>query len=421
MTSTLRIVVTGLIAQYPLGGVAWDYLQYVLGLARLGHDVYYVEDSGQWPYNPREGGLAVDYQWNITYLANLMNRFNLGHKWAYRLPWERTWFGLSQRQWQEVVQSADLLINVSGTVDQVDDYAAIGHRVYIDSDPMFTQIHLVQGSPHFVAQVHAHNVHFTFGETLSPLAPETGLDWRPTRQPIVLSEWRSKTSPRDVLTTVMNWTSYEDLVYNGRRYGQKDVEFMNFLTLPDLVFPTELEIAVNLGKTRRTPHALLKQHGWRLVDPDQVCPDMESYRHYIQHSKAEWSVAKQAYVAGKTGWFSCRSACYLAAGRPAVVQDTGFSSIIPVGEGLLAFTTLAEAAAAIDDLKTRYGRHAQAAYDLAAAYFNSDGVLTQLLEESFCHDATLAHSRAGLRDSRPARRPNLEQVTLPDGSHTPGP
>ena len=398
MTSKLRIIVTGLIARYPLGGVAWDYLQYVLGLARLGHDVYYVEDSGQWPYHPREGGLAVDYRWNITYLANLMERFNLGHKWAYRLPEKAAWFGLSERQWREVVQSADLLINVSGTIDQLADYRPVQRLAYIDSDPMFTQIRLSKRPLYFYAQVQAHDVHFTFGEHLSPLVPSTGHHWRPTRQPIVLAEWDSAVPQRDVLTTVMNWTSYQDVVHAGRRYGQKDVEFMRFLPLPSLVAPTVLELAVNVGITRHTPHALLKRHGWQLADPLRVCPDLDRYRYYIQSSKAEWSVAKHAYVAGGTGWFSCRSACYLAAGRPVVVQDTGFSSILPVGEGLLAFTTLDEAAAAIQELQAHYERHTIAARSLAETYFNSDLVLTQLIEEAFSHDPvpqprapTLAH------------------------------
>jgi hypothetical protein len=386
MTSKLRIIVTGLIAQYPLGGVAWDYLQYVLGLARLGHDVYYVEDSGQWPYNPCEGGLAVDYMWNIHYLANLMERFELGQKWAYRLPYEKVWFGLSECQWREVVHSADLLINVSGTVDHVADYRPVQRLAYIDSDPMFTQIRLHQGVPFFSSQVQAHDVHFTFGEHLSPSVPSTGHHWRPTRQPIILDAWHSTMPRRDVLTTVMNWTSYHDVVYEGRHYGQKDVEFVRFLNLPSLVAPAVLELAVNLGNTRRTPHALLKHHGWQLVDPDQVCPDLDRYRHYIQTSTAEWSVAKHAYVAGKTGWFSCRSACYLAAGRPVVVQDTGFSSILPVGDGILAFTTLEDAATAIEDLCARYPQHAKAARDLADAYFHSDLVLNKLIEEAFCHD-----------------------------------
>jgi hypothetical protein len=198
-----------------------------------------------------------------------------------------------------------------------------------------------------------------------------------------LSEWHPEASHREVFTTVMNWTSYKPVVYGTQSYGQKDVEFMRFQELPNLVAPTVLEIAVNAGKTRRTPRQLLAHKGWRVVDPDQVCPDLDSYRHYIQSSKAEWSVAKNGYVVGQPGWFSCRSACYLAAGRPVVVQDTGFGAVLPVGEGLLTFTTVAEAVAAIKDVEVNYRHHARAARELAETHFGSAKVLTRLVDEAF--------------------------------------
>jgi hypothetical protein len=187
---------------------------------------------------------------------------------------------------------------------------------------------------------------------------------------------------RDVFTTVMNWTSYKPVVYGNQSYGQKDVEFIRFGDLPSLVAPTVIEIAVNAGKTRKTPRQLLAHKGWHVVDPADVCPDFDSYRQYVETSKAEWSVAKNGYVLGQPGWFSCRSACYLAAGRPVVVQDTGFSHVLPVGEGLLAFTTVAEAVAAIKEVEAHYARHAKAARDIAAAYFSADAVLTRLVEEA---------------------------------------
>jgi len=188
-----------------------------------------------------------------------------------------------------------------------------------------------------------------------------------------------------VFTTVMNWTSYKPVVYGNQSYGQKDVEFRRFHDLPSLVAPAILELAVNTGKTRRTPRALLAHKGWHVVDPAEVCPDFDSYRRYLETSKAEWSVAKNGYVLGQPGWFSCRSACYLAAGRPVVVQDTGFSTIFPVGEGIVPFTTVAEAVAAIKEVEATYERHAKAARDIAAAYFDSETVLTHLIDEAV-HD-----------------------------------
>ena len=180
------------------------------------------------------------------------------------------------------------------------------------------------------------------------------------------------------------------MVYNGQTYGQKDVEFKRFLELPSRVSPTVLEIAVNIGKTRRTPHALIAHKGWRVVDPDNVCSDLDSYRKHIESSRAEWSVAKNGYVLGQPGWFSCRSACYLAAGRPVVVQDTGFSSVLPVGEGILPFTNIEEAVAAIHEVESNYTRHAKTAREIAEEYFDSDKVLNKLIDEAMdANDQTI--------------------------------
>jgi hypothetical protein len=382
MPTSLRIIVSGLIAQYPLGGVTWDYFQYVLGLARLGHDVYYIEDTGLWPYNPQEGGVSKGCAFNVAYLAAIMERYGLGERWAYRFPWQSQWFGLSDAKRREVIRTADLLINISGTLERPEEYRQVRRMAYIDSDPVFTQVKLARGQLDFRRWIDLHDVQFSFGECLSPAVPDTGHRWRPTRQPIVLAEWHPETPYRDAFTTVMNWTSYKPVVYGNRSYGQKDVEFMRFCDLPRLVAPTVLEIAVNAGKTRRTPRALLAHRGWRVVDPAQVCPDVDSYRRYVETSKAEWSVAKNGYVVGQPGWFSCRSACYLAAGRPVVVQDTGFGGVLPVGEGLLAFRTLEEAVAAIKEVEAHYDRHAKAARAIAEAYFDAGAVLRRLIDEA---------------------------------------
>ena len=180
----------------------------------------------------------------------------------------------------------------------------------------------------------------------------------------------------------MNWTSFNDVFYNGQTYGQKDSEFKRFLELPSIVRPTVFEIAVASGKTRKVPTDLLIYKGWRVIDPAQVCHNMNSYRDYIQSSMAEWTVAKNGYVLGQAGWFSERSACYLAAGRPVVVQDTGFTSILPVGQGILTFKTVEEAAAGIREVETNYDHHSKAARDIAEEYFDSDKILTLLVERA---------------------------------------
>ncbi len=392
--SSLRIIVTGLIAQYPLGGVAWDYLQYVVGLARLGHDVYYIEDTGQWPYNPQEAGTTKSCEYNVNHLRDTLGRFGLEDRFAYCFPWGPTWYGLPDEKRCDVIASADLVVNVSGVLCQPDKYRAAKRMAYIDSDPMFTQLKMARGQHDLKKAVDLHDVHFTFGECRSDLVPDTGHTWQPTRQPILLDQWSPREPARDVYTTIMNWTSYKDIEFDGKSYGQKDREMKAMLDLPGKVRPINLELAIAAGKTRRPPKKMLEQRGWGVVDPDLVCGDVDAYRNYIQTSRGEWSVAKHGYVAGKTGWFSCRSACYLASGRPVVVQDTGFSSVLPIGEGVLTFNTVNEAADALREVEANYQTHSRAARGFAEDYFAADKVLSDMVERAMIEPTTTA-SRAG--------------------------
>jgi hypothetical protein len=386
MTTKLRIIVSGLIAQYPLGGVAWDYCNYLVGLHRIGHDVYYIEDSGQWPYNPSENGTSRSCEFNVQYLSKLLSRFGLGDKWGYRFPHQAEWFGLTSAERETIIDSADLLINVSGVLRNPWEYKRGAKLIFIDTDPVFNQIKLLKGQSEFKKMVDTHDVHFSFGEVLPRHYFDTGHDWKTTRHPILTSEWQVEPPIENVFTTVMNWTSYKDVEYEGESYGQKDVEFDTFLDLPDAVSPTNLKIAMSGGKTRHPPMELLKYKNWRIVDPAVVCPDFDSYRSYIQSSKGEWSVAKNGYVKARSGWFSGRSGCYLAAGRPVILQDTGYSEVLPTGEGLIAFNTFGEAVAGIQEVEANYKKHSMAAREIAEEYFDSDKVLTKLIEESFSTD-----------------------------------
>jgi glycosyltransferase involved in cell wall biosynthesis len=416
MASSLRIVVTGLIAQHPfLGGISWHYLQYLLGLRRLGHDVYYFEDSGQWPYNFDGGAsgndwISYDCSENVAYLHWLMTRFGLESRWSYRFPIRNQWYGLPDSERRDVVNRADMLLNVSGSLEFPDHYWRIGRLVYIDTDPIFTQVKLARGEVDFRRRVDAHDVHFSYGERLTDVVPETGHNWRPTRQPIVLSEWNPTHPPRNAFTTVMSWTSYKPLTYGGKTYGQKDLEFYRFLDLPKKVKPVTLELSLSnvehvnwRTQTENLPpevlelikeqsewgsRDLLLRAGWNVVDAKMTCGGLDSYRNYIRRSKAEWSVAKNGYVQAQPGWFSERSACYLAAGRPVVVQDTGFSKVLPAGSGILAFNTVAEAAAAVEKVAASYTRESKAARSIAEEYFASEKVLTRLIEEAFAADVS---------------------------------
>jgi hypothetical protein len=394
----LRIVVTGLTAQHPrLGGMAWHDLQYVLGLARLGHDVYYLEDSGQWPYTysaAADGSdwIAWDPALNVSHLAAVMDRFGLGERWMYRFPIKPRWYGLPARKRREVLSTADLLINVSGALRRPGDYRAIPRLAYVDSDPVFTQIqlNLARGQIKFQRRVAAHDVNFSYGERLGDGVPGTQFRWRPTRQPIVLSEWAPIDKRREAYTTIMSWTSYRPLRFRGALYGQKDVEFSRYATLAGQVSGVRLEVALGSLRHREwqsspwpeEPTGLLRRLGWKLVDAQRTCGGLDSYRNYIRSSKAEWSVAKNGYVVGQAGWFSCRSACYLAAGRPVIVQDTGFSPGVPTGEGIVTFSSVPEAAAGIAQVEADYNHHSKAARAIAHEYFDSSKVLGRLVEEA---------------------------------------
>jgi hypothetical protein len=397
LASGLRIIVTGLIGQYPLGGVAWDYLQYVLGFAGLRHDVYYLEDTGEWPYNPDEGAVGRGPGFTVRYLEGVMSRYGLEEKWGYCFGDDR-WFGMPASRRAQVLASADLVINVSGTLGRPAEYREAAPRArfaYVDTDPVFTQVRLIQ---HREARslIDANDVLFSFGETMADTVLDTGHRWRPTRHPVVLDEWKPRPARREAFTTVMNWTSYESVDWRGLSLQQKDVEFERFLDLPERVRPAVLELALAEGKTRHPPRQRLSASGWRIVDPSVVCPDPESYRDYIAGSVGEWSVSKNGYVNPPSGWFSGRSACYLASGRPVVLQDTGFSSVLPVGVGLFSFSSLDEATEAIREVESNWDRHSKAAREIAEQYFDSARVLDRLLVETMDGD----RPRAPLGGSR---------------------
>jgi hypothetical protein len=207
------------------------------------------------------------------------------------------------------------------------------------------------------------------------------VNWHPTRQPIVLDWWPKPTdAPRDVFTTVMNWVSYKPCEFDGETWGQKDVEFLEFVDLPQRT-PQELEIAMGLGPGMKRPTEMLREKGWQIVEPSERLPDPWSYRDYLRSSKGEWSVAKEGYVKSRSGWFSCRSACYLALGRPCVLQDTGWSAHYPTGDGLFAFDTIGEAVAGIEEVNADYSHHAAEARRLAEEMFDSRKVLGRMLDK----------------------------------------
>jgi len=379
-------------AQYPVGGVAWDYLQYVIGLACLGHDVFYHEDTWCWPYHPRDNRMTDDAGYSAGFLKNFFNRYapELAGHWHY-LHLHDTSYGMSRRAFDTVARTADLFINVSGASFLPDALSPHCLKVFVDTDPGYTQIVLSErpawseNVDRWGAGVLAHDRHFTYGENIGApdcRVPTAGLHWGKTRMPIVLDRWERipiPTSPVGSWSTVMSWNVFRGkLEYGGAEYHGKAVEFDRIIGLPrQLGLPFRLA----LGGTE-APTAQLTAKGWEVHDGPAVTLTPQDYRDYIAASCGEVSVAKNVYVALRTAWFSCRSACYLAAARPVVVQDTGFSRVFPTGLGLHAFTDGEQAAEAIRAIERDYGHEARLARELAHAHFDSRWVLTRLIDDA---------------------------------------
>jgi hypothetical protein len=386
------IIVTGMAATFPIGGVAWDYLQYLLGFVRMGHDAYYLEDSGNWTFDPLQATFTDDAAANAAYLVDCLKALEPGleKRFCFRDTHDNHW-GLSREQLQAVVRRADVFINISATCQLRQEYAKIPLKILLDSDPLYTQTSIplyVAGRAdekqrESVEKMKCYDAHFSFGEHVGRdfcKVPRELFTWRPTRQPIVIDCWKTaEPFTRELFTTVLSWQPVEKgPVVNGVEYGGKNMEFEKFINLPKRT-RAALELALGGG---RAPKEKLAAYGWKLVDGYDMSSTPWIYRDYIQQSMAEFSMAKNAYVATRSGWFSCRSACYLAAGRPVVVQDTGFSDFIPTGEGLLAFTTIDEALAGIESIRADWNRHAQAAYEIANDYFDASKVLGAMLKEA---------------------------------------
>jgi hypothetical protein len=375
-----------MIATYPVGGVVWDYAQYALGLEKLGWEVHYLEDTGCQTYDPRVAEYSDDCSYGVAFLAGALERLSgtLGRRWHLRAA-DGTTYGLPREEFEAIVRGSDLLLNVSGSALLRDTYMAARCKVLIDSDPgwnHFVNFPKWDDRPRWQDShgYRAHDAFFTFAERFGradcPL-PGLGLPWKTTR-PLVISECWSPQPPGKRWSTVMSWDNFRGPIeYQGIRYGTKELEFPMIESLPERV-SLPFEIAVGGA---HAPREQWRRSGWRVLDSHQISRTAQAYRSYVQRSRGELSVAKNIYVATRCGWFSGRSVCYLAAGRPAVLQDTGFSDVIPTGAGLLAFSTADQAAAAIEEVEADYQWHAGAARRIAMEHFDYRVVLGRLLKE----------------------------------------
>lgn len=382
---TLRIVVLGYIVRCPIGGMAWHHLQYVLGLAQLGHDVYFIEDSGdeQWAcYDPARSVTDPDPGYGLKFIEQIFQQVGLDHRWAYHDALGTRWYGPAANRIDELSRTADLVLNLSGSNLLRDWVMRIPVRVYVDTDPVFTQLRHLSNSSRLDRALQ-HTTFFSFGENIGQAScniPDDGIAWQATRQPVVLDAWPVTPGPAaGSFTTVMQWDkTLQDvpLEHNGQRYGRKADSFTAYYDLPKRS-GERLELA--LGGSAAPRHELAA-NGWGIRDPLAVTRDPWTYQQYIQESKGEFSVAKQGYVVARSGWFSERTACYLASGRPTLVEDTGFSNWLPCGMGVIAFSNPDEAIQGLDEINSNYMTHCSAARDTAEQYFDAGRVLTELID-----------------------------------------
>ncbi|HEX8966314.1 MAG TPA: hypothetical protein VF937_00435 [Chloroflexota bacterium] len=373
-----RIMVSGMIAAQPgQGGATWAVLQYLLGLRRLGHEVSFVEVLRPSDLSP-DGG-PFEQTINVRYFERTMRDFGFADRSALLLKNSRLSAGLPYARAQAFARQTDVLINLSGALADADLLQSIPVRVYVDLDPGFTQAWHAQGID---VRLEGHTHYATVGLGLGqPECSVPGCDreWLTTLQPVALEYWPTcRAVISRGFTTVANWRGYGSIEHNGVFYGQKAHSVREYIDLPTLTREDFL-LALAIHADERKDIAALRANGWITVDPRDVASDPGAYQRFIQGSRAELGIAKQGYVAARTGWFSDRSICYLASGRPVLAQDTGFSRFLPTGEGLLAFSTTQEALAGIDTLNADYARHARAARSIAEEYFDSDIVLARLM------------------------------------------
>jgi hypothetical protein len=361
------------------GGATWAVLQYALGFRRLGHDVFFVEPVSAKAVRPACAALA-DTE-NAAYFRRVVADFGLAERSALLLAGTRETVGLPHAEVVRAAGRADVLVNISGLLTDAAIAGRIARRVYLDLDPAFNQVWHTQGvNVRFAGHTHFATIGLALGRPECPV-PTCGREWVTTVQPVVLEHWPVATEiVHDALTTVGNWRAYGSVEFGGAFYGQKAHSLRPLYGLPRRTDERFLlALAIHPGETKDL--AALSENGWGLLDPARVAATPADYGRFVRGSKAEFGLAKSGYAASRCGWFSDRSVCYLASGRPVIAQETGFGHFLPTGKGLFAFETADDVLAGIDALRRDYAGHARAARGLAEEFFDSDKVLSRLLQQ----------------------------------------
>jgi len=381
-----RIVVLGTLAADPYAGMAWMHMQIAVGLARLGHEVYYVETTSTWPYDPIRQARVCDSDYAVAYLARVATRFGLGDRWAYRRSYlDNAWCGPCGAVAEDLLAHADAVLNVTGSTYLAKEGLQIGRHVYFGTDPVRHELEFAKGDDDTRAFIEEYTDCVTYGENIGnpdcPIPPLPRLRSK-TRQPVLLDLWQSGPPPREEFTTVCNWRQAgHDIEYQGQvYYWSKHHEFLKFIGLPQYI-SQPIELAMPLHGLTSDERCLLESSGWRLTHAHAFTTDPWAYRDYVMASRGEFTVAKDQNVRLRSGWFSERSACYLAAGRPVITQDTGFGTALPTGEGLFAFNTMEEIITAFEAIQANYDRHSRAARRIAEEYFRAETVLSKVIAD----------------------------------------
>ncbi|MGH2729135.1 MAG: hypothetical protein ACRDJI_00840 [Actinomycetota bacterium] len=378
----LRIIVLGYVVRGPLGGMVWSDLQYLMGLADLGHDVYFLEDSDDYPscYQPEKFITDADPSYGLSFATRVFREIGFGERWAYFDAHTATWHGPCSERVAELCSTADVVLNLAGVNPLRSWTMEVPIRVLVDQDPTFMQIrHLTEPARQELGS--AHNRWVTFGANVGRPdcgVPDDGFAWKATRPPVYLGGIDVTPGPVDGLfTTVMQWESYPAREFAGERFGMKAESFESYKELPAHVGAL-FELALGGSSA---PREQLRACGWLVRDPSDISRDPWTYESYIRSSKAEFGIAKHGYVISHSGWFSERSVAYVAMGRPVVVQDTGFSQWLTTEYGVLPFSTLEEAAESVRSVNRDYKKHAASAREIAHEYFDSGTVLSSLIDD----------------------------------------
>lgn len=377
-----RIIVATYMVRYPLGGMLSWSLQWIVGLQRLGHDVVILEKSN-YPdscFDPSNQKTSDDATNGLRIVLSLLRKFQLGERLGY-LAYDGTYHGLREADVKTAFETADLLVDLGNHGAWNEEATAAGvSKVLVDGEPGYTQIKMESrmGSPDPAPE---YDAYFTNGANIgTPTcpAPCAGREWIHVFNPVVPELFPTCLPPSNApFTTVMNWQSHAPITFNGEIYGQKDIEFSRFLDLPTQV-PQPMEVAV---AGNAVPWGELSAHGWLTRNAQEETTSVDSYMNYLERSFGEFSVCKNIFVALNTGWFSDRSAAYLASGRPVILQDTGFSEHLPVGDGLFAFRSLADASRAAASITENYEHHSKKAREIAMDHLSYEVVLPRMLDQ----------------------------------------